>query len=582
MKKRLTLLICALLTAILAFSTSCANTDLSKFMPSFEIHNNLATLSLTKDDFVQDCDEFGVMIIENYTYDEEDNLVSTKYRLYNSRTDAFIEGAESVVLEDSEPANDALSVSISAGIYYLTDGMYALATMIGERATAEEDFDVKVKVELFGKNGKAGEAEFDETVMVNNPYNDETKVFTDWSGVRYYVNTKGNLVKENDVFARILSYHYAAYYMEMYLDNYYAVTSENGMEFYDLDGKFIRAEDVWFKMGLTENVSSEPEFWTIGDFIFVQYSLVLSDDAKNYDYQERYVDHFGEEKFRKMDLVTKRYDVKEGKIKDMNMDVIVTDNSGMSGIDSEVLYYYEIINKQIGMYELVQIFDKDLKVSLDIQKLVPGAYRVEPSFDSMFIWSSAGMSVLKGKEIVKVFPSGIDVDGNSIIVEHTPTALDIYDLNGQLKKSYTDILDSKTGWGINETLTLTFENSIVEYDLQSHSEKILASFDNETTKLVDYDDLYIVTESAGDDGDFLTKEDNVGNVRFLIDGVADVQLKYGDWFDVEESGGYYDSNRDTYCDGRVIRVEIYNSENNETTVTYYRTETVITRESEGK
>ncbi len=582
MKKRLTLLICALLTAILAFSTSCANTDLSKFMPSFEIHNNLATLSLTKDDFVQDCDEFGVMIIENYTYDEEDNLVSTKYRLYNSRTDAFIEGAESVVLEDSEPANDALSVSISAGIYYLTDGMYALATMIGERATAEEDFDVKVKVELFGKNGKAGEAEFDETVMVNNPYNDETKVFTDWSGVRYYVNTKGNLVKENDVFARILSYHYAAYYMEMYLDNYYAVTSENGMEFYDLDGKFIRAEDVWFKMGLTENVSSEPEFWTIGDFIFVQYSLVLSDDAKNYDYQERYVDHFGEEKFRKMDLVTKRYDVKEGKIKDMNMDVIVTDNSGMSGIDSEVLYYYEIINKQIGMYELVQIFDKDLKVSLDIQKLVPGAYSVELSFDSMFIWSSAGMSVLKGKEIVKVFPSGIDVDGNSIIVEHTPTALDIYDLNGQLKKSYTDILDSKTGSGINETLTLTFENSIVEYDLQSHSEKILASFDNETTKLVDYDDLYIVTESAGDDGNFLTKEDNVGNVRFLIDGVADVQLKYGDWFDVEESGEYYDSNRDTYCDGRVIRVEIYNSENNETTVTYYRTETVITRESEGK
>lgn len=582
MKKRLTLLICALLTAILAFSTSCANTDLSKFMPSFEIHNNLATLSLTKDDFVQDCDEFGLMIIENYTYDEEDNLVSTKQRLYNSRTDAFIEGAESVVLEDSEPANDALSVSISAGIHHLTDGMYALATMIGERATAEEVFDVKVKVELFGKNGKAGEAEFDEAVMLNNPYNDETKVFTDWSGVRYYVNTKGNLVKENDVFARILSYHDATYDVEMYLDNYYAVTTENGMEFYDLDGKFIRAEDVWFKMGLTENVSSEPEIWTIGDFIFVQYSLVLSDDAKNYDYQERHVDHFGEESFRKMDLVTKRYDVKEGKIKDMNMDVIVTDDYEMSGIDSEVLYYYEIINKQIGMYELVQIFDKDLKVSLDIQKLVPGAYSVELSFDSMFIWSSAGMSVLKGKEIVKVFPSGIDVDGNSIIVEHTPTALDIYDLNGQLKKSYTDILDSETGWGINETLTLTFENSIVEYDLQSHSEKILASFDNETTKLVDYDDLYIVTESAGDDGDFLTKEDNVGNVRFLIDGVADVQLKYGDWFDVEESGEYYDSNRDTYCDGRVIRVEIYNSENNEATVTYYRTETVITRESEGK
>lgn len=582
MKKRLTLLICALLTAILAFSTSCANTDLSKFMPSFEIHNNLATLSLTKDDFVQDCDEFGLMIIENYTYDEEDNLVSTKQRLYNSRTDAFIEGAESVVLEDSEPANDALSVSISAGIYYLTDGMYALATMIGERATAEEVFDVKVKVELFGKNGKAGEAEFDEAVMLNNPYNDETKVFTDWSGVRYYVNTKGNLVKENDVFARILSYHDANYYVEMYLDNYYAVMSENGIEFYDLDGKFIRAEDVWFKMGLTENISSEPEIWTIGDFIFVQYSLVLSDDAKNYDYQERYVNDIDEEKFRKMDLVTKRYDVKEGKIKDMNMDVIVTDDYGMSGIDSEVLYYYEIIDKQIGMYELVQIFDKDLKVSLDIQKLVPGAYSVEFSFDSMFIWSSAGMSVLKGKEIVKVFPSGIDVDGNSIIVEHTPTALDIYDLNGQLKKSYTDILDVETGWGINETLILTFGNSIVEYDLQSHSERILASFDDETVRLKSVQAYYIATESAGDDGDFNTVEDNIINIRFLIDGIADVQLQYNDVLDIEVLGSYYDYNKETSCQGMIVRVEIYDGETDEVTVTYYRSEYVVAYEAEGK
>ena len=577
MKKRLTLLICLLLVALLAFSSSCANTDLSKIVPEVEMHKNLATLeSLTKDDVISHCDNFGLMIIETPTYDGDSNLVSTKYRLYNSRTDVFIEGAVSDVLVDGEPADDALSCSIPAGIHHLTDGMYAVATLIGSRESVEETFEFKVKVELFGKNGKAGEAEFDETVLSNDPYDDEEEIFTDWSGVRYYVNVKGNLVKENNVFERILTYENAEY-SEYAVENYHILWGEGYIEVYDLDGKYLRSVDMYYSLGLTENMYDDPVIWTVGDYIFVQYLEILSKDAKNYDFEEFDYDDY---EMRKYDVITKRYDVKEDKVKDFDFDLIV--HYGYSfAYDCAFLYYSEILDKQVGSYELVQCYDKDLKVALDIQKLVPGAYDVETSLDYLFVWSASGLSVIEGKEVVNVFDYNVDVDGNSIVVETSPTSLSIYNVKGQLKKSYTEVEDYNVEWGfVEKSITLWLKDSIVSYNLTTHEETVLASFDNQTTFAV-LENHYVMTVNVGEDGE-MGNEDDFADIRFLVGGIADVRLQYDDEIYVSVVGGYYEYGMDSMYSGEVIRVEIYDAETQTTTVTYYRHEMVMAIEAEGK
>lgn len=553
MRKRLLILLSVIFVLSMAMWAGCAKTNTKDMVPEVQVVQTANKLTgLSKDTYfdMMSNDDFGNVIVTIENKNEEDVLVSNTYKLYSFVNDAFIEGAEvTIPVIPEEPPVDALSYVTKSPIEMIFEGLYVTYEGTFVRETVEDDFPSypeTVKIAIFGKNGKAGEFEFDYVHAIGgsifgekDPINlDEMWIVDQATGARYYVDLNGNVVKEANPFKKILTYDMAHDDLKAQDLGDYILYGDVMLvcDLFDKTGAYVRSIDGVYELDIPTEIHSEDvETWYVDGRYFVQYSERLSDDAKEYDYID-VIDGVVDQTV-KYDLVTKSYDLKSGKVRDIDLDFMVSFvEFGLPGRDFIVLYGCEIVNKKVNYCCIVQSFNKNGDVYVDLQKLVPGAWGFDIAGDYVRLLSGDYTETyINGKKIIATY-SDLDeaegyerfVAGNALICEIYDT-VHIYDLEGNLKKTYTDVVSSGEGMA-EATIFIELENSLVEYDVLKHEEKVIYQINLET-EIVEDEGIYVMITNFGTDG-LLGTDDDVRKVIFNVPGLEDITLAQGETINI--------------------------------------------------
>ena len=305
-----------------------------------------------------------------------------------------------------------------------------------------------------------------------------------------------------------------------------------GSKIYDKSGNFVRSFDINALCEIPDTVIDTPVQWTIEDYIYVQYTYALPLDAKKYDYAEG---------LGKVKLVTKRYDIKKDKVKEIkNFDYVVegvletlTDlatGDRMRPADYAVLTVSEIDkDKQVSM-PVVQTFKKNLGIYVNLQTLMPGA---------------TGISLYGGNVILKSGYTGETAvfDGKDEVASFIPAATPV---NGGQAYSYGKNFYNFAGGhiytlGPNEYVLNTSANGVLWVaDASSYSSMTVKAINLANNSTTSYTVAYSVYESLSGNFNYLPVENgsavdvidtDTGNV--IISGISDTASLY-----VSSNGDY--------------------------------------------
>lgn len=561
MKKSVALLTTALLGASFVLGTTACDKKASSPFKEITVSETTTKITaLTKENMpTSQVDEFGLMLF-NKANKEENVVKSNTYQLFDVTTNAFVTGAEVTVdVTAPAPTAEALTVTEYTPIeqleveeYYYTeevDGFY-YSTKTVKTFTADnliEPQEVKTTYTLYGKNGKIA-------TDVEGEFVGYTFVAKD--GARYYVDVNGNLVKEENVLAPILPYEYDFKQTGEY------ILLEDGMVF-DKTGKYIRSVDFYVVFGIPEN-ADEPATWTVGNYFFMQYAVALPETEDKYD--------FVDEDLVKYDLVTQRYDLETGKVKDFDMDFYVGDGyedpSFKDGV--AVIYGQEIKDERLMMADVVQLFDEDCDVALDVQKILPGAQDFEYILEDYFELRMNGITyIVEDDEIVfELVYDDAGIYGNMIILGDEDNAwVKVYGLDGTLKKTYTDVVDSSMG---PMGFIIQTETSVVKYDALTETETTVCTFSKEARANIQEMGVYVIDPGANVE----SEEDDKYSLYFLVPGVENLlNLTKAEAmsYDVESVATYYSNSVDASTMGTIFMIAKTTGEGESATteVTYY-------------
>ena len=160
-----------------------------------------------------------------------------------------------------------------------------------------------------------------------------------------------------------------------YKDVYVQSLGSSSYRVWNAEGEIVREVDLSKELSVPESASS-PATWTVGNSMFIQYTVVLPLDAADYDYTDS---------MSKYDLVTKSYNFENGKVTEHNFDGVV--DSGSIGTspysdDGVFLNVQKIENKQKAASATLQYYGEDGNISVDLQDLLPGAtsYRFDDAY----------------------------------------------------------------------------------------------------------------------------------------------------------------------------------------------------------
>lgn len=575
MKKPVALLTSALLaTSVVLGATSCASKNVEKLLPDGSMYSrNTKTLTALAniEEGLGSVNTQGLMLVTTVNKDAEGAIVSRTYKLFDVSANAWVSGAEITVPADQSPAADALTYSVISapternGIYFTTKTTYT-KTADDTPTTSVGEVD-KVEYTLYGKNGKVAE-------NVEGSFNSNT--FEAKDGTRYYLDVKGNVAKESDPLARILTWYdledvdfVGDYLVEEVTDAVYTV--------YDKSGNYVRTVNGTYELAISLNRYDDPTIWSVGNYMFVQYLTMLPENEKKYDVIIA-DDDDGAQKF---DLVTKRYDLEKGKVKDIDMDYVVLADSAdfpaMSMNDeTTILNVYEIKDEQLIDSHILQSFDKNGDVAVDLQKLVPGARKLAGMGEDYIVLVSADMEyVVQDKKVVGEFVGdAVSYSGNVAYTTSSDTVR-FYNLDGTLNKAYTDVLDVEFSYN---TALLKLESSVVKYDLRTKTETVVCTYDAENGDVY-VEDWYVSTINYGADKEAYTDDDTY-SVYFLVDGMSNLVNLSGEEamkYEFDQSEDYSVINVDTYTFGAIYYVGYTTGEGADetTTRTFYASETSI-------
>ncbi|PWM73587.1 MAG: hypothetical protein DBX59_04585 [Bacillota bacterium] len=200
---------------------------------------------------------------------------------------------------------------------------------------------------------------------------------------------------------------------------------------FDKKGKFLKTINLSRIFGVYA-MEYNP-FWCIKNKIYVQYSVLVSENDKNYDY---YSYDFG-----KMKLVTKSYDVGTGKVKEYdNVPYLISANHFNAYYPPYADHYAfllcaPIIDKQVTSSEnaVLQCFNESMQLHTDVQALMAGTDQI--FYDGDYIClristRSAGNRPLQLYRNGKLLSTGFDSFylGNGVI--HSKNGF--YKANGDL------------------------------------------------------------------------------------------------------------------------------------------------------
>lgn len=184
-----------------------------------------------------------------------------------------------------------------------------------------------------------------------------------------YNVVKGVAIADNDPFS--VSYEEAGT-ANIVTSNYRIV----GLSLiYDKSGNFVRSVNIYSLFEIPDTVA-DATYWTIEDYVYVQYTYSLPDDAKKYDCYDASEGKLG--------IVTMRYDIKKDKVKEFkNFDYFVANafstltdlatGDEMRPTDYAVLSVSEINKDKQKSTPVVQTFKKNLGIYVNLQTLMPGA-----------------------------------------------------------------------------------------------------------------------------------------------------------------------------------------------------------------
>ena len=554
MKKKVALLTCALMVTTVAMGAASCSEKVNELFPRWQEQTAVKTLSaLTIDDELGGIDCFGNMIVATETKDSNEQTIAVVYKLFNVKQNTEIPNATvSVPYNVQPPAATDLVRATQSALTKETDGFFFSYEVVESRETiTSSSWESETYYTLYGRNGKVA-------TDIQGSYNQNSQVFYADNGARYYVNINGDLVKEENVFAQILTYSDARYAGKT--GDYYV--EEDGMNYYvyDANGQFVRSVDGAYELCLPNDADNLMK-WTVGNYYFVQYTLELPDTAKDYTYISENC---------KYDVVTQRYDLKKNKVKEIDFEYIVTDYV-YCGEENAVLYVQTIADERVSEVELVQAFDKKGKVSVDIQKLVPGANEVDVEGDTMFLYSGGMTYVVQNNEVVSQFvDQGAFRCRSNAFISQTDDNVRIYKLDCTLAKTYDNVEEMKY---VNNEMIIVLDTSIVKYNLTTHTESTVCTFAKGKAE-VDMGGLAICVNFYGADGIASTSDDTY-TYYFLIDGMQDVTLtpaQYND-FSIVSVDSYYAYGETEYTYGIVFGIMQENAQN-EAEITYYSYERV--------
>lgn len=288
-----------------------------------------------------------------------------------------------------------------------------------------------------------------------------------------------------------------------------------GSMIYDKSGNFVRSFDINALCEIPETAIGTPVKWAIEDYIYVQYTYALPLDAKKYDYAED---------LGKAKLVTKRYDIKKDKVKEIkNFDYVVEGAATLTDLatgdemrptEYAVLSVAEIgKDKQRGQ-SYIQTFKKNLGIYVNLQKLMPGA---------------TGISLYGGNVILKSVYTGETAvfDGKDEIASFIPAATRV---NGGQAYRYGDSYYNFTGGhiytlGSDEDVLKTSANGVLWVaDASSYSSMTVKAINLANNSTTTYTEVDIISGST----DYLSVANgsavdvidmNTGNV--IISGISD-------------------------------------------------------------
>ena len=354
-------------------------------------------------------------------------------------------------------------------------------------------------------------------------YSDGRLTFSD--GTVYNV-VDGVAIADNDPFS--VSYEEAGT-ADIVTSNYRIVDLSL---IYDKSGNLVRSVNAYslFEMPVTV---ADATYWTIEDYVYVQYTYSLPDDAKKYDC---YVASEG-----KLGIVTMRYDIKKDKVKEFkNFDYVVTNASStltdlatgdrMRPADYAVLTVSEIDkDKQVSM-PVVQTFKKNLGIYVNLQTLMPGA---------------TGISLYGGNVILKSGYTGETTvfDGKDEVASFIPAATPV---NGGQAYLYGDSYYNFAGGhiytlGPNERVLNTSANGVLWVaDASSYSSMTVKAINLANNSTTSYTVAYSVYESLSGNFNYLPVvngsavdviDTDTGNV--IISGISDTASLY-----VSSNGDY--------------------------------------------
>lgn len=567
MKKRLLVILSVIFVLSMCLWAGCAKKNTSLLYPDMKIEQGAIKLtSLTKDMEIESgsADSFGTTIVVVENKNEAEEVVSATFKLFSYQTGAFIEGAEDTIAVDQEPNENDLTYVFKMPMSCQYDGMYVVAEGKFVRENTNVDFPDEpetIKFTIFGKNGKVGEFEIDYVNDDENLFGEkdpfqyfESVAVDPSSGARYYVDLKGNVIKEANPTAKIFTYEmYIGDDTEIYDDYIIYGDVLEAFELYDKDGKFIRSVNGYYTFGFSSNVDVDELYtWYVDGRYFVQYAERMPSDAKEYDFVAEQESYFGYQTV-KYDLITKSYDLKDDKVRDVELNFLVDDVEIYSYEKSVVLAGQEIKDQKINGATIVQSFDKNGDVYVDLQAIAPGAYDVD--YDSVNLYLYHGyedVTVVQGKKVVARYSDFDYTDVyNTLVIGNTVLnmigdSVHVYDLKGNFVKTFEDVIEWHPDWESCK-LQVKLENSLVEYNCVDFVERIIYAYDEEKEYITEAS-AYVTIYNCGADEVFDTDDDTKTVVfystsmdRITLTSKQTIKIVNVDGFYLEADDGY------TYC-----------------------------------
>ncbi|MBQ8885018.1 MAG: hypothetical protein IJY62_01400 [Clostridia bacterium] len=424
MKKKLTVVIAAALTITTCLSmTACKGSNsVSGLIPKTKGKYSIAVKEITNfsSEFnyskIQSADSNGVVLLSKTAKNVSDPATAIPtYTLYNVGKNKDV---VSDVTETIEQINDTLycTYNSAAETYTLYDsasGVYASD--------------------------------------VNGTIDDINGIFTYKDGTRIYVAPNGKVKKETNPFDKILSKN-ATKIGDYYLEQ----ANEDGtLDIYNKKGEWKRTVNLKTELDIPATATLTST-WTVENRIFFQITRALPDTETDYDYYENAT---------KWDLDTFYYNFERGTSKELKkFNYYVSNvNQYSSWNDRTAVATVQKINDKALGQKHVQSFNKNGKVAVDLQKLVPGAtsaFLIDTEKIALFNGTDYAY-VYKGAKRVATIPSSYQLIGNYVYdYSYSDQTLDIFDFKGKSVLSVEGSVPESTTY--NQQLIYSVKPKVTE------------------------------------------------------------------------------------------------------------------------